>query len=133
MPHRRLEAHRVERRAHDRIQAAPIRELTRRKIDRRKRFALRRCMENVAHNADDLAPGWTTRHSIICVRLQFLPQSILSRKIVLCESLVYDHDLRRTHIVTVREVPAFEEGDLHRAEIAGRDRRKLSAGLPPLE
>src|SRR5258707_12362819 len=90
-------------------------------------------MENVAHNADDLAPGRTTRRSISCVRLQFLPQHILSRKIVLCERLAYDHYLRRAHIVTVGEVAAFEQGNLHRAEVAGRNRRKFGAGLPPLE
>src|SRR6266700_296890 len=90
-------------------------------------------MENVAHNADDLTPGRTIRRSISCVRLQLLPQRIPSRKIALCERLAYDHYLRRAHIVAVREVAAFEQGNLHRAEVAGRDRCKLGAGLRPLE
>src|SRR5258707_10464860 len=90
-------------------------------------------MENVAHNADDLTPGRTPRRSISCVRLQLLPKRILSGKIVLCERLAYDHYLRRVHIVTVGEVAAFEQGNLHRAEVAGRDRCKFGAGLRPLE
>src|SRR6266700_5588823 len=90
-------------------------------------------MENVAHNADDLTPGRTIRRAISCVRLQLLPQRIPSRKIALCERLAYDHYLRRAHIVAVREVAAFEQGNLHRAAVAGRDRCKFGAGVRPLE
>ena len=95
--------------AHHRIEAAPGRKLARRQILHRRHLPLRRRVPDVRHHAHNLAPRRTVRAPIARARLQLLPQRVLAVKILLRESLVHDHHLRRLRRVPIAEVPPRQQ------------------------
>ena len=84
---------------------------------------------NIAHDADDLPPRWSFWISTARARFELLANYVLSGKEFLRERLIDDHHLRRVLVVTIGEVAAFQQRDLHGTEVARRHRRKVGRGL----